>query len=71
MSRRASTIKEVSEKVQCMGEFLEAHRRQELSKPDQEALQVNAALLAEEVLLPMTGRTQGNRIQGAVYLLLW
>ncbi|XP_064009371.1 ADP-ribosylation factor-binding protein GGA2 isoform X3 [Pogoniulus pusillus] len=39
VSRRASTIKEVSEKVQCMGEFLEAHRTQELSKPDQEALQ--------------------------------
>ncbi|XP_068003512.1 ADP-ribosylation factor-binding protein GGA2 isoform X2 [Melanerpes formicivorus] len=39
VSRRVSTIREVSEKVQCMGEFLEAHRRQELSRPDQEALQ--------------------------------
>ncbi|XP_054247144.1 ADP-ribosylation factor-binding protein GGA2 [Indicator indicator] len=39
VSRRVSTIREVSEKVQCMGEFLEAHRTQELSRPEQEALQ--------------------------------
>ncbi|KFV02967.1 ADP-ribosylation factor-binding protein GGA2, partial [Pterocles gutturalis] len=39
VSRRASTISEVSESVRCMDELLENYKRQEFSKSDQETLQ--------------------------------
>ncbi|KAM6299386.1 ADP-ribosylation factor-binding protein GGA2 [Aegotheles albertisi] len=38
-SRRVNTISEVSKNVKCMDELLETHKRQELSKSDQETLQ--------------------------------
>ncbi|KAF2985607.1 hypothetical protein EK904_005117 [Melospiza melodia maxima] len=42
VSRRVNTIREVSENVRRMDEFLESYRRGELSPGDQESLQVNA-----------------------------
>lgn len=42
VSRRVSTISEVSENVKRMDELLENYRRHELSPADQETLQVNA-----------------------------
>lgn len=40
-SRRANAISEVSENVKRMDELLENYKRQELSKSDQDTLQVN------------------------------
>lgn len=42
MSRRVNTISEVSENIKSMDELLENYKGQELSRSDQETLQVNA-----------------------------